>query len=144
MWTFPVEIPNRGMIERLNETKRVYSIKVKASVNKKNTFSDLINIILKKLSGKPSVVSFLLKLDKPRIDDISHLWSVISLGFSSRSDKMIIQNCAISHRYPRAQKNRWMTSLLLGAYWSRMSCQNTHKHTLTETLVLWWGIEIKS
>lgn len=75
------------MIERVNETKLVYFMKENVLVYKTNTFSDLINIILEKLSGTNLCCTIFPKVDKPPeyfgIDDFSHLWFVISLGFSS-------------------------------------------------------------
>lgn len=80
------------MIERVNETKLPYFMKT-------NTFPDLINIILKKHSLKTAIFAKVDKVfwDKPLFKFMAHNFFGFQL-MSSRSDKMIIQNCPISQR----------------------------------------------
>lgn len=129
-------LPQNDWKGKLNQISVFYERKCFGLQNKH--FSDLVNIYFRETQWKDLCCTIFPKVDKPPeyfgIDDFSHLWFVISLGFSLWAPDQIrwlfkIVPSVIAALEP---KNRWMTSRLLGHI--RAACRaKTHTQALKHT-----------
>lgn len=100
-----------------------------ALLYKTNTFSDLINIISEKQGGK----IIFPEVDKPPgsfgIDDFSHLWFVISLGFSFWVPDQIRWLFKIVPSVIAAGAKKQVDDIMVIGHIRAARCANTHTDT---------------